>query len=267
MKNGNVLRFASALLLFAQCSNEAEVSKNEVLNSALEQALTSASGGKGIDFFKLPESNAFHEIPQDPNNPLTGEKVALGKFLFHETDLANAPKLMVSEGKYSCASCHHVQAGFQAGVKQGIGEGGTGFGLAGEARTNSPDYPMGSLDVQPIRTPTALNVAFQKVMLWNGQFGAKGPNAGTEAHWTPGTPIETNKLGYEGVEIQAIAGLDVHRLRLTPPSSKNMTICHFLTQHFRISPRVTAIPRKLQVWRLQLTKGHSYPINPPFNSG
>jgi cytochrome c peroxidase len=75
-------------------------------------------------------------------------------------------------------------------------------------------YAESDLDLQPIRTPTTLNVAFQKVMLWNGQFGATGPNEGTEAEWTVGTPKETNTLGFEGVETQAIAGLDVHRLKI-----------------------------------------------------
>ncbi|MFP4471239.1 MAG: cytochrome-c peroxidase, partial [Bacteroidales bacterium] len=57
-----------------------------------------------------------------------------------------------------------------------------------------------------------MNSAYQQVMLWNGQFGATGPNAGTEHLWKPGTPLEMNFLGYEGVETQAIAGMTVHRL-------------------------------------------------------
>jgi cytochrome c peroxidase len=70
---------------------------------------------------------------------------------------------------YSCASCHHVDAGFQSGLKQGIGEGGLGFGVHGEGRIKNAMYPESELDVQPIRTPTTLNVAYQEVMLWNGQ--------------------------------------------------------------------------------------------------
>ena len=53
-------------------------------------------------------------------------------------------------------------------------------------------------------------------MLWNGQFGAVGPNEGTEGQWTVGTPKENNNLGVEGVETQAIAGMDVHRLVIIP---------------------------------------------------
>jgi cytochrome c peroxidase len=118
-----------------------------------------------------------------------------------------------SEGTYSCASCHHVAAGFQAGLKQGISEGGVGFGLVGEGRILNPKYEewIDSLDVQPIRTPSSMNTAFQDVMLWNGQFGATGTNAGTEANWTPGTPKQVNELGFQGLETQAIAGFSVHR--------------------------------------------------------
>lgn len=87
-----------------------------------------------------------------------------------------------------------------------------GFGTRGEMRTRDPAYPLADLDVQPIRSPAPLNAAYQPVMLWNGQFGATGPNRGTEASWTPGTPKEANFLGYEGIETQAIAGLSVHRM-------------------------------------------------------
>ncbi|MDX1666473.1 MAG: cytochrome c peroxidase, partial [Saprospiraceae bacterium] len=105
-------------------------------------------------------------------------------------------------------------AGFQAGIPQGIGEGGSGFGNRGEARVKHGDYAEADLDVQPIRTPSAMNTSFQDVMLWNGQFGATGTNQGTEASWTADTPKEVNHLGYEGLESQAIAGLKVHRMEV-----------------------------------------------------
>ena len=60
-----------------------------------------------------------------------------------------------------------------------------------------------------------MNGAFTPVTLWNGQFGAHGPNVGTESNWTEGTPIATNLLGYMGLETQAIAGLTVHRMAPT----------------------------------------------------
>src|SRR5881628_2440047 len=75
----------------------------------------------------LPESDHYDSIPQDPLNPLTTEKAALGKLLFHETRLGGNPKLSEGLHTYSCATCHHAEAGFQSGLAQGIGEGGSGF--------------------------------------------------------------------------------------------------------------------------------------------
>lgn len=169
-------------------------------------------GGKSA--FRFPSVEDIRAIPQDERNPLTLAKIELGKHLFHETGIGRKPRIDEGMYTYSCASCHHAGAGFQAGIAQGIGEGGMGFGLAGETRTANPMYPVDSMDIQPIRSPSALNVAYQEVMLWNGQFGAKGLNEGTEASWADGTPIAVNHLGYEGVEIQAIAGLAVHRLHV-----------------------------------------------------
>ncbi|GAB5520726.1 MAG: cytochrome c peroxidase [Rhodothermales bacterium] len=182
-------------------------------DAALTDVLTEASGGAGPSYFMLPEANDFSAIPQDPRNPITVEKVRLGKLLYHETGLAINPKRPESIGTYSCASCHHAAAGFQAGSRHGVSEGGWGFGTDGSARRAHPSYPVDELDIQPIRTPSALNVAYQPVTLWNGQFGATDMNAST-AHLWPASdhPVATNRLGYEGAETQAIAGLAVHRL-------------------------------------------------------
>ena len=192
--------------------SEDQNTPNTQLDQDLEEVLLTAADGNGLDFFKLPDSDEFLKIPQDPNNPITKEKVELGKLLYHETGLAIDPMKELSMETFSCASCHFASAGFQAGRFQGIGEGGIGFGINGEGRQMGAFYEGDELDVQPIRTPTAMNGAYQKNMLWNGQFGATGINVGTESQWTPGTPIATNDLGFEGLETQAIAGLGVHRM-------------------------------------------------------
>lgn len=184
-------------------------------DKALLNAINAATDGVGVDMLILPESNDFASIPQDPLNPLSNAKVQLGKLLFHETGLAKNPKLEdEGVGTYSCSSCHHARAGFQANMQQGIGEGGMGFGIAGEGRELNPIYHVDSIDVQPLRTPSAMNGAYQKVMLWNGQFGATGPNEGTEALWDPASPVWNNQFGHEGLETQAIAGLSVHRMEV-----------------------------------------------------
>jgi len=197
------------ILLVTACSKE-----NNNLDNQLQNLLQTASNGKGLQYFRFPKSTDLEDIPQDPRNALTSEKVALGKLLFHETGIAIRPKRSESLQTYACASCHHAKAGFQAGCIQGIAEGGVGFGIGGESRTKNLLYLDNEMDIQPIRTPTTLNIAYQENVLWNGQFGAGGLNEGTESYWTEGTPKEVNQLGYEGTETQAIAGLGVHRMEI-----------------------------------------------------
>nr|WP_299415454.1 cytochrome c peroxidase [uncultured Emticicia sp.] len=209
-----IFTFAIAFLVIS-CTSKEDSATPTTLDTELEKILLATSNGKGKSLYILPNSNDFDKIPQDPKNPITAEKVALGKLLFHETALGRNPIVESSNSTYSCASCHHVKAGFQACVPQGIGDGGVGFGVQGEKRAKNPLYKDSEIDVQPIRTPSALNIAYQTNILWNGQFGATNLNAGTEASWTKGTPKEKNNLGFEGTETQAIAGQDVHRLFIT----------------------------------------------------
>lgn len=201
---------ATTLLLSSCQKDETAID----LDIQLSQAIAEASNGKGASYFRLPSSTDFNSIPQDPSNPLTTEKVELGKALFHETAFAQANVFPITMEEYSCASCHHAEAGFQAGVRQGLGEGGEGFGLRGEGRLKNALCDASMVDVQPVRTPSAMNGAFQPLMLWNGQFGTTDANEGTEDRWKEGTPLATNKLGFEGLETQAIAGMGVHRLKV-----------------------------------------------------
>ena len=195
------------------------------LDWQLEARLLAAANGGGLAAFRMPASDALAAIPQDPSNPLTAAKVELGKFLFHETGLATAGVNPGARGTWSCASCHQVAAGFKAGIRQGIGEGGSGFGTDGQLRMMTAGFaadaadPALRPDVQPLASPTILNVAYQDVMLWNGHFGnAVGGrvNAGIDAAllMTPGTPKVANGRRYSGVETQVLAGMKVHRLAL-----------------------------------------------------
>ncbi|MDX1548518.1 MAG: cytochrome c peroxidase [Rhodothermales bacterium] len=198
-------------LLLSGCEVFSSEPEADALDDDLRGRLVQVSDGQGLSYFILPESDDLAAIPADPRNPVTAEKIALGRLLFHETALLTEPAREEGQFTASCAACHHAAAGFQANLPQGIGEGGLGFGVRGEGRLNHAGYGT-DLDVQPIRTPAALNAAFQEVMLWNGQFGAQGMNRGTEASWTEGTPKAVNHLGFHGLETQAIAGLTVHRM-------------------------------------------------------
>jgi cytochrome c peroxidase len=194
------------------------------------QALLMRSHPDGPAGYLMPLADDIVGIPQDASNPVTMEKIALGAQLFHETALSTVGNDRSLTGTWSCASCHHVAAGFKAGVPQGIGEGGVGFGQAGEGRRMSPSHdalaPDGhpsKPDVQPLASPTILNTAYQPVMLWNGQFGNSPESPINEAVdpsrlMTAGTPKAENARALPGLEIQAVAGLGVHRLNVETDS-------------------------------------------------
>ncbi|MFK7796190.1 MAG: cytochrome-c peroxidase [Aureispira sp.] len=188
-----------------------QIDETQDLDQLLTQQLETSSYGVGSSYYKLPDSDDFNNIPQDPNNPITEAKVTLGKAVFHETAFAVNVKFAGSIKAISCATCHNAPAGFQAGMVQGIADGGLGFGTKGEGRIIDPACPIDSIDVQPIRTPSSLNAAYQKVMRWAGSMGATGSNIGTESQWTTGTAFAQNHLGFEGVETQSIVGLTGHR--------------------------------------------------------
>ena len=203
-----------SLLLLTSCEDNDtyEFAKSE-LDIRLEELLEQNSNGQGKSFFILPESDDFAAIPQDPLNPLNTYKVALGQLLLHETATGGIPKMSQMESTYSCATCHPVASSFYSGRRQGIGEGGTGFGFAGEGRQIDLNMPLDSVDLQPVRPPTLLNVAYQETALWNGMLGATGPNTGTESRWAL-SGVPENDLGYQGLEIQGVVGQKTHRLKI-----------------------------------------------------
>jgi cytochrome c peroxidase len=82
-----------------------------------------------------------NSIPAPTNNPITPEKVALGRALFFETRLSRS-------GKTSCASCHDPSMEWQDGRPLAIGDGGT---------------------VLKRRTPTIWNVAWVEPLSWDGR--------------------------------------------------------------------------------------------------
>ena len=212
------MRFTALGLFFVvagcggiESGGEEEMEQEVALDETLADIIT-IGGQRSLLDFAFPESDEFGSIPQDPSNPLTADKVELGALLFHETALATNPVKSEALGSYSCATCHHAGAGFQAGIQQGIGEGGSGWGQNGEGRRVGASYASGETDVQTIRTPSVLNSAYQEVMGWAGTFGVRGPNRGSDAFWEEGTLFEVNNLGYDGLESQAIAGLTKHRM-------------------------------------------------------
>ena len=99
-----------------------------------------------------------------PDNPVTAEKVALGRKLYYDKRLSR-------DGTQSCASCHDPEKGFSDGKKIAEGIGGK------KGARNSP---------------TVLNAVFNEFQFWDGRATtleeqAKGPminpvEMGMESH-------------------------------------------------------------------------------------
>ncbi len=201
-------------------------SDKEILAQTLRTALEGQSGGLGLSAFLLPDSDNLAALPQDPLNPVTAEKVALGQLLFHDERFA-LDGLSDQDPSWACASCHKVGSGLKPGVPQGIGEGGIGIGpdrvLAFGFDPLAPETAPNRPDMQPIAVPSILNVAMQEVVLWNGQLGnaTNGLINSTLAQDVvvpDSLPSSVNVHQMGGLESQAIAGQTVHRLRFTHDS-------------------------------------------------
>ena len=205
--------------------------------SGLVSKMETASPTKSIDFYLLPDSDDFDNIPQDPLNPLTQAKVDVGKFIYHDPAFATEGVALRMK-TWSCASCHHARAGFKSGLIQGMGEGGEGFGVKGETRAwHDPDIGTQDADVQPVTSPAVLNLAYQDVMLWNGALGNASNgiiNVGIDPDrlMTEGTPKEANREGLSGIETQAIAGTGVHRILGFPPELEETDYYQMLLDAF-----------------------------------
>lgn len=207
--------FLSVLLLMTSCQEDqaTDLVTEDSLSIELRTILETKGG---LEYFTLPMSHDYDNIPQDPNNRISSEKISLGKKLFYETGLAMNPVMQEGMQTYSCATCHVPGASFQAGIRQGIGDGGMGIGISGEGRFPNPNYDESFLDIPPIRVPNNINVAYITNAAWDGKLGATAANVGTENLWVDDIFLETNHLGYTGVETQAIAGLEFHRMTIDP---------------------------------------------------
>ena len=127
-----------------------------------------------IEIFKpLPST-----IPSVKDNPITPEKISLGKALFFD------PRMSAS-GVFSCNSCHNLATGGDDNLETSIGHG----------------WQKG-----PRNSPTVLNAVFNIAQFWDGRADdlkaqAKGPvQAGVEMANTPVNVIATLKSMPQYVE-------------------------------------------------------------------
>ncbi|MCB1328654.1 MAG: cytochrome-c peroxidase [Maritimibacter sp.] len=122
-------------------------------------ALADALLDEARDYFQpLPST-----VPAQVDNPITDEKIELGKMLYFD------PRLSAS-GVFSCYSCHNLTTGGDDNLPTSIGHG----------------WQAG-----PRNAPTSLNAVFNVAQFWDGRADdlkaqAKGPiQAGVEMANTP----------------------------------------------------------------------------------
>ena len=196
------------IILYGGCTYDYDLT----LDNQLKDALNTHSETGHYSAYILPASNDYAALPnQDPKNPVTAEKVALGKMLFFETGLGLEAKNPVSLRTYSCSSCHIPARAFTAGRFQGIADGAIGFGMSGEGRKINPLYTGDQVDAQGARPLTIINTAYVTNALWAGSFGSFNVNTGTESVWHQDTLIEINFKGLMGLEANNARALAVHR--------------------------------------------------------
>ncbi len=209
-----VIIVSSIVLVTLSCTKDTMPSLIEI-DTQFRNLLSINSPEKSADFYILPEEGDLENIPQDPKNPLTEGKIALGKMMFYETGFARDAMKPEGIGTYSCSSCHIPEKGFYPNNFQGIADGGSGYGVFGDNRLMNPDYVESELDVQSARPLSLVNVAFVTNTFWNGQFGSGGVNIGTEDVWDLREDTERNHLGYSGIETQNFEGLRGHRIAIS----------------------------------------------------
>jgi cytochrome c peroxidase len=125
------------------------------------------------DLLPIPSGYPRPQLPED--NPLTAEKVELGRRLFYD------PRLSGNE-TYSCATCHEQAKAFTDGLANAVG-------------STAEVHPRGSMSI--------VNVAYYSALTWGNPLITKleeqalGPMFGEE-------PVE---LGLAGKEADLIARL------------------------------------------------------------
>jgi len=187
--------------------------KKSYLDEQVFEAVRQSAPNNDPTYYIMPESTDYSALPnQDPNNPITKEKVNLGRLLFFETGLAQHSQNEACYETYSCATCHVPSKGFLPGRFQGIADGAAGFGYLGSTRELVDGYAPTDIDAQGTRPLTVMNSTYVTNTLWSGTFGANDRNVGTEDKWTG--LAEVNHTGLSGLEAQNIENFELHRMAI-----------------------------------------------------
>jgi cytochrome c peroxidase len=126
-----------------------------VLIAGCKSVTPDTTGGYTPDIQPLPQQLASYEpMPVPPDNPLTPEKVALGRQLFFDERLSG-------DGSRSCYSCHLCEHGLTDGLPKAIGAFNKSL---------------------PRSSPTLWNIGYHHEFYWDGRSASLEKQA--SAAWT-----------------------------------------------------------------------------------
>jgi cytochrome c peroxidase len=133
-----------SLLIFLSVCTINAITPDAVREKALSKGLKPIPAGY----------EALRSLVDDPDNPMSREKIKLGKKLFFDKNLSLSRKI-------ACAKCHDLQNGGEDSIPTAIGH----------ENLENPRH---------LNTPTVLNTAFSKHFFWDGRSSslndqAKGP--------------------------------------------------------------------------------------------
>lgn len=139
-----------ALIGFVGCGEKGGDSNS---SSSLSSAVSSAVGGGSDPLMDKAKKAGLLPIPADekelnklidnPKNPITAEKIELGKKLYFDPRLSRSNLI-------SCNTCHNLATGGVDGVEAAIGDGWT----------TNPHH---------LNSPTVYNSVFNKSQFWDGR--------------------------------------------------------------------------------------------------
>ena len=231
MKYTHLLGLCLAILV-SGCLDQ-QISDEDILDQQLLAAISKTSPTASYQHYILPGDDQLTSLPNiDPANPITPDKIALGRMLFFETGFGLKPRYSELTGTYSCASCHVPSAGFTPGRFQGIADGGIGFGYSGEMRRKESQYGSTDVDAQGVRALSMFNTAFVTNTLWSGTFGSQDNNVGLEEAWRTDTIAYVNELGYKALETQNIENYVVHRMTINKQTITDLGYKELFDQAF-----------------------------------
>jgi cytochrome c peroxidase len=143
---------------------------------------------RAISTNMLPIPTNYEEllkVVDNPQNPMTPQKIALGKELYNEN-------LLSRDRDIACASCHLLEQGGDDNLPTAIGYQG---------RAN-PFH---------LNSPTVLNASLAKSQFWNGSAKDVEEQAGGPIQ----APFEMNMKPKEVVERLKVTGLQLLSFKMT----------------------------------------------------